>query len=246
MKTHTSLILAIALLASLSSGSVNAALTVTISGPTAGANYYSASSTDLLNSGQSTFGSVTATTALTGLSSLDGLHDGLEAATYSDSTFNRVACFAGASGTGVAETFTFSLNLDAASGGSAAGYDITDIRSIAGWDTRDNSFQNLTIYYTTTTNSNFVQLGTANMKTGYQYGGAWSTQIELTDNSGGNIATGVTALKFVYGAGSINTIIQEIDVMGTPTVVPEPSTWAMIVGGLGMLAFSQRMRRQNA
>ena len=28
--------------------------------------------------------------------------------------------------------------------------------------------------------------------------------------------------------------------------VPEPTTWAMLVGGLGMLAFGQRMRRRDA
>ena len=33
----------------------------------------------------------------------------------------------------------------------------------------------------------------------------------------------------------------------TLTVVPEPSTWAMMVGGLGLLVFGQKFRkRQNA
>jgi hypothetical protein len=40
----------------------------------------------------------------------------------------------------------------------------------------------------------------------------------------------------------------EVDVVYTYTyeVVPEPSTWAMIVGGVGMLAFTQRLRRRAA
>jgi len=32
---------------------------------------------------------------------------------------------------------------------------------------------------------------------------------------------------------------------GTLAVVPEPATWAMIVGGMGMLAFGQRLRRRK-
>lgn len=37
----------------------------------------------------------------------------------------------------------------------------------------------------------------------------------------------------------------KVTVTYTYTTVPEPSTWAMIVGGIGMLALGQRMRRRS-
>ena len=61
-----------------------------------------------------------------------------------------------------------------------------------------------------------------------------------TDNTGGNtIGTQVTQT-------TENVTVTYTYTAAPPSLVPEPTTWAMLVGGVGMLVATQRMRRRSA
>ncbi len=69
---------------------------------------------------------------------------------------------------------------------------------------------------------------------------------------GGNTYDVSTTNKFTYG-GKEYELLYNVDAGGDSkandlqlTVVPEPGTWAMLLGGLGMLLGAQRMRRRSA
>ncbi len=69
---------------------------------------------------------------------------------------------------------------------------------------------------------------------------------------GGNTYDVSTTNKFTYG-GKEYELLYNVNADGGTTandfeltVVPEPGTWAMLVGGLGMLLGAQRMRRRSA
>ncbi|XHR31258.1 MAG: beta strand repeat-containing protein [Chthoniobacteraceae bacterium] len=64
----------------------------------------------------------------------------------------------------------------------------------------------------------------------------------VTSNSNYTFTAGGTEYLLSYNASSAESGSSFNDV--TLTVVPEPGTWAMLVGGIGMLAFSQRLRRR--
>ena len=58
--------------------------------------------------------------------------------------------------------------------------------------------------------------------------------------NGTNLALGA----FGYDS-TTQTAWAVVDHTGDFAVVPEPATWAMFVGGIGMLGFIQRLRRRS-
>jgi len=65
----------------------------------------------------------------------------------------------------------------------------------------------------------------------------------VTSNADYTFTSGTTEYLLSYNTFSATSGVNFNDV--TLTVVPEPSTWAMLIGGIGMLAFGQRLRRRS-
>lgn len=67
-----------------------------------------------------------------------------------------------------------------------------------------------------------------------------ATETEITDTTG-ILASGVKSITF-----NNSPVVREIDVFGFGSVVPEPSTYAMLVGGIGLLALTLRLRKRSS
>ncbi|WP_353564988.1 PEP-CTERM sorting domain-containing protein [Haloferula sargassicola] len=136
-------------------------------------------------------------------------------------------------------TITFELT------GSATGYDLTEIQSIAGWNDSylgDQSFQLLL----SIGGGGYSDFGTYT-NTSTLNGGTNATLISLTDTTGA-IASGVTGIQFVFmnpgstQGGDGGTVIHELQAFGTPTVVPEPGVLGLGGWAAGLLGLARRRR----
>lgn len=141
-----------------------------------------------------------------------GLNDG-SASTAANLTYYGVNS---TSGGNLPTSITFAL------GGSETGYNITSIESIAGWQDSNIGSQRFHLQFSIG-GGDFVNYGTHSATSTL---GNFSSLITITDESG-IIASGVTAIRFVYldplstQGGDRGTVIREIQVFGTPT---EPDT----------------------
>ena len=72
--------------------------------------------------------------------------------------------------------------------------------------------------------------------------GLGSSLASITNSAGGNIATGVQSLKFVFGAAQNGYVgLGEIDAIAA---VPEPSTWAMLAFSMTTVMVLRRRRHR--
>jgi len=182
-----------------------------------------------------------------------GINDGL-ASTYSqnlgvnDTYFNHDV----SSGDDLdnSPVVTFTLNTSVNTGG----YNLTSINSIYGWqDWQSLSDQDYTISYTTVTDSTFTVLDTVaynpfDPALDNSQNGTHANATDVTLTQLGTI-TGVNAIRFsftpYFGPSSVEQggqMIREIDVFGTPSEVPEPSTYAMVLAGLAFVGFCVRRK----
>ena len=58
------------------------------------------------------------------------------------------------------------------------------------------------------------------------------------------VVVGTDTYNILYGSSADGTTSGN-DVVAQYVAVPEPSTWAMLVSGMGMLVFTQRLRRRS-
>ena len=72
--------------------------------------------------------------------------------------------------------------------------------------------------------------------------GLGSSLASITNDAGGNIATGVQSLKFVFGTAQNGYVgLGEIDAIAA---VPEPSTWAMLAFSMTTVVVLRRRRHR--
>lgn len=140
---------------------------------------------------------------------------------------------------------------------SATGYDLSGISIFCGW-TDHPSFNNQHYSISLSTDGvNYSAFYSVNYMPFLASGdaalanagtGDASTLVALSNLN----VSGIKGIRFGFSAGldansqlQNGQLIQEIEVFGTPTIVPEPSTWALLIGGscwLGMITVLRNSR----
>ena len=131
------------------------------------------------------------------------------------------------------------LNLNAATGGSANGYDINQVRVFSGWnDNRKDHWYAIELLKVG--EADWYRIKEVDLKSSGLPQGIES--IVASDVSGESIGTNIQALRIIMlpvvnedWTAWIGSVYQEMDVIGTASV-PEPATMSLLVmGGLGVL-----------
>jgi hypothetical protein len=186
---------------------------------------------------------------------LPGLNDGVIAAAH-PSSYTQIVLMDGADGVANPLCYqVFVLNTAAAPNG----YDISEVDSFASWTTGGNNsrtWQNMEIKYNLMGESysgSGELLHSLYAYTPYRPNDAgWNTtKVSLTDSTG-KLVSGISAIEFLYlangqsgsGLGTGNlTSYSEVVAIGSPTVVPEPSSVVLVIAALlGMAAYAWRKR----
>ena len=178
---------------------------------------FAVSTTDLLQTSLSSSSS-TGTFYGAGGSNLSLFHDGVFTSGYGNASTTTMP----QNGT----TVTFAFNLTT----NTSGYSLSMIRSYASWGDDGRDGQQYTVSYSTVSApSTFLSLTTiARFDAGNN--NTPSTMVQLTDSSG-MLATNVAQLRFTFNAVDNNgTGYREFDVFGSASAIPEPSTYAAVVG----------------
>ncbi len=147
------------------------------------------------------------------------------------------ASFATVGGTAGAGTFVV-YNL----GANALGYSLSQISVYGGWSDSTRDEQRFTVSYATVGSAAFTNLYTVVYNPSNSSGQS-ATSVTLTENTLPYLVTGVDRVRFDFSPLAENGYVgvAEIDIIGVPTVVPEPGTVAL--GGLGIVALLARRRR---
>ena len=189
---------------------------------------YPASGTDLINQGQASFVSQVSNYSFF-LGSTATLNDGVlgpDSANISATAFQPGGF-----------TSTFNLNTNSATGGSASGYDLSGINTIAGWTDNGADQKYELLISQVGSGGAFTSLGTFTFAPFVNASGAQSSSTEISlAGASGPLAGGVDAVRFIFQtptpAASDDTYYREIDVFGkASSPVPEAST----AGSLGLL-----------
>jgi hypothetical protein len=180
----------------------------------------SISSTDLVNAGQPTLASATLPASHSSFPP-GGLNDGVgSSAVPGGNVFFDTPAHLPA-------TATFELDVTT----NTNGYSLTAIRSLSGWATvsQAQANQKYEVYlrfvgasgYTLLTNVDYSPFPTNN-------GAAYESQVTITQNVGGALATGVAGIRFVFQVPTVSggqypgTVCREVDVLGYAGVTNPP------------------------
>ena len=88
-----------------------------------------------------------------------------------------------------------------------------------------------------------IDMGTVNWRM-YINGALFQSNTNAANDTGSNSFGGLQ-LAFNYGNAEPTGDLFSLDNIQVGQVVPEPSTWAMMLGGFGVLILGQRMRRRS-
>ncbi len=137
---------------------------------------------------------------------------------------------------GMSVTYTFDLT------NAPNGWNIDEITSYAAWDEK-RAYQEYSVLATFADKTPQYVIGSADAGVSFIGEGNLSTKIDIT----GLGLTGVTSLTFSnFGTASMGmgTVYHEIDVFGSASPIPEPSSIIILMTGLfGLLAYAWRKRK---
>ncbi len=199
-----------------------------------GSGTFAASSTDLANSTQSTFGSIVITSGSAAFSSaVSKLVDG---SVYGgDSTAATPESFTPNNGTVVTLTFNTTVN--------TAGYNLSAINVLTG-TAQDRGGQNFSVSWAAPGSGSYTSL----LSVSAANGGTAEVEVYTTSyvSGGGDMVSGVGSLRFTFTDIGSNgqSMYREIDVLGSVTAIPEPGTWAAIAG-VAALGIVMVRRKRN-
>lgn len=210
---------------------------VTISSSVGATNAFTVSSTDLINTGQVSFGSSSFSgTAMWG-SSPDKLNDGsIFFTNRTDTTYEALVPSSGS---------VYTVTLDTSSGDRTNGYNITSLVSLtayAGGGSAPRLGQYYTLEFSYIGNAGFSVITNVAVAAPGQDDRA--VQVVLTDFGAAGYAVDQIRFSFNYDpAGNTkNPVYREIDVFGY--AIPEPSGLTLALMGLALgVAFRFRVRR---
>ena len=137
------------------------------------------------------------------------------------------------------DSLTYTLRTDT----NKSGYDISKIDVLGGYSSSLAGYANtdVTISYRLVGSSTFQKLGDFT----YDAGNVAASSLSVTDSTG-TVLSGIDAISFRFAGSFVGSqsYLQEIDVVGTPTSVPEPTMVSFIA--LGTLSLLSQRRRKHA